>query len=149
MTDAKIPDDLKDDYRIWSTGKNVRPTAEEHIALIERIARLEQERDELRAQLADADFDFGGWRAIKTRLKQERDALALKVQRLSAPVNDDAFDLLMRIVGKLHAILPIVDGFIALQAVRSGNANIYNGPSLEQELKEADALIAERKEPKS
>ena len=76
----------------------------------------------------------------------ERDALALKVQRLSAPVSDDAFDLLMRIVGKLHAILPIVDGFIALQAVRSGNANIYNGPSLEQELKEADALIAARKE---
>lgn len=65
--------------------------------------------------------------------------------RVSDVFDGAAFDLLKRLVDKLHVIIPIVDEFIQLQAIRSGNMNIYDGPSIEQELKEADALLQSRR----
>jgi hypothetical protein len=44
---TQIPNDLRYAHRIFSTGKNVRPTAEAHVKLIERIATLTAERDAL------------------------------------------------------------------------------------------------------
>jgi hypothetical protein len=47
--------------------------------LIERIARAE-------TQVAEADFNFGGWRAIKKRLEAQVAALTEQLRVLSQPV---------------------------------------------------------------
>ena len=54
---SKIPEDLKDQHRIFSTGKNVRPTAEEHVKLIERIARLEADNERLSAPVSGEEMN--------------------------------------------------------------------------------------------
>ena len=54
MTDERvpaIPSDLQALHRVFSTGKNVRPTAEECVKLIERIAALEAANADLTAQV--------------------------------------------------------------------------------------------------
>lgn len=50
-TELVIPEDLKEQHRIFSTSKNVRPTAEEYVLLIERVARREQQNKKLRNAL--------------------------------------------------------------------------------------------------
>jgi trans-2-enoyl-CoA reductase len=75
-------------------------------------------------------------------VKAENDKLRAALAQVTG--SDAAFDLLKRIVDKLKVAMPILDSFVTLLAIRSNNPNIYNGPSLEQELKDADALIAAR-----
>lgn len=49
--------------------------------------------------------------------------------------------LLTRFHDKLTIILPKVDSFIVLQAVRSGNNSIYDGPTIAQEMEDAKKLL--------
>jgi len=60
VSEMKVPEDLKDQHRIYSTGKNVRPTAEEHVNLIERIAKLEAENAALKATVERMDVSLAG-----------------------------------------------------------------------------------------
>lgn len=100
---------------------------------------------ELRAENLRLKTAYEQQHEIVLRKGEELLDLEAMVERLK---DGQDFKLLKRIVEKLHIALPIVDRFISLQAIRSGNNNLYDGPSLEQELKEADALIAARAQPK-
>jgi hypothetical protein len=41
-SELQIAEDLKNQHRIFSTGKNVRPTAAEYVKVIERTSLAEQ-----------------------------------------------------------------------------------------------------------
>jgi hypothetical protein len=43
MTEQRIAEDLREEYRIWTTSKNARPTAEAYVALIERLSKAEEQ----------------------------------------------------------------------------------------------------------
>ena len=85
MDEVKIPKGLRELYAdcLADDSRAMRTTTSKFMAeLIERIVRAE-------AQVAEADFNFGGWRAIKKRLEAQVAALTeqLRVQR--QPVSDE------------------------------------------------------------
>ena len=171
MSELKIPDDLNTRYKLAKAQLALLPSidddinelflgtryqCEEVIQLIERIAALEAERTDWKNGAAMEEEEFQDICASENirpstccqpkycRLAPFHEIKLLRrvIDALKAPVSDEAFDLLKRIVDKLHIALPIVDNYIVLQSLRMGAK--YDGPSLEQELKEADALIAAR-----
>jgi hypothetical protein len=84
-----IPEDLKDAYRVFSTGKNARPTASEYVLLIERIARLESERDAYKRGLEAHAKEADALEQENAALKLENEQLKVQIERVSAPVSDE------------------------------------------------------------
>jgi len=102
--------------------------------------------DSILSKIVDAEIGM-----VPEDILRGIEALMVENNRLRAALDkatgaNAAFDLLKRIVDKLKVAMPILDSFVTLQAIRSGNMNIYDGPSLENEMKEADALIAARRD---
>ena len=60
---AEIPEDLITEHRIFSTGKNVRPTADDYVKLIERIAKAEAAISTSNANVAAAQDEIAKLRA--------------------------------------------------------------------------------------
>ena len=81
-----------------------------------------------------------GWERAANRIAQEMMWDAVIRYRLDY---DKVTDLLKRLVDKLDVILPKVDSIIGLQVIRAGR-QIYDGPNIEQEMKEAKELLKER-----
>ena len=76
MDEVKIPKGLRELYAdcLADDSRAMRTTTSKFMAeLIERIVRAE-------AQVAEADFNFGGWRAIKKRLEAQVAALKKHLQ---------------------------------------------------------------------
>ena len=76
MDEVKIPKGLRELYAdcLADDSRAMRTTTSKFMAeLIERIVRAE-------AQVAEADFNFGGWRAIKKRLEAQVAALKKQLQ---------------------------------------------------------------------
>ena len=76
MDEVKIPKGLRELYAdcLADDSRAMRTTTSKFMAeLIERIVRAE-------AQVAEADFNFGGWRAIKKRLEAQVAALTEQLQ---------------------------------------------------------------------
>ena len=76
MDEVKIPKGLWELYAdcLADDSRAMRTTTSKFMAeLIERIVRAE-------AQVAEADFNFGGWRAIKKRLEAQVAALKKQLQ---------------------------------------------------------------------
>ena len=76
MDEVKIPKGLWELYVdcLADDSRAMRTTTSKFMAeLIERIVRAE-------AQVAEADFNFGGWRAIKKRLEAQVAALRKQLQ---------------------------------------------------------------------
>jgi hypothetical protein len=151
-----IPEDLRESYAIaqkvaagkgWCGG---RLTAAGIVNLIERIAalearlaRMETEHVETKNLLKIAEQRLASTMEVRDQYRRERDALEA---RLASATEAEA--LLFRMTEKLNVAVPILDRFVAFEAVRSDNPKIYDGPSIEEELKEANALIQRRKESK-
>lgn len=64
-----------------------------------------------------------------------------EVKDLLRKERDEARNLLRRFVDKLEVALPKIDSIISLQAIRHSNPNFYDGPSLEDEMREAKELL--------
>jgi len=82
VDEVKIPKGLRELYAdcLADDSRAMRTTTSKFMAeLIERIVRAE-------AQVAEADFNFGGWRAIKKRLEAQVAALTEQLRLLSQPV---------------------------------------------------------------
>jgi chromosome segregation ATPase len=76
VDEVKIPKGLRELYAdcLADDSRAMRTTTSKFMAeLIERIVRAE-------AQVAEADFNFGGWRAIKKRLEAQVAALTEQLQ---------------------------------------------------------------------
>jgi len=76
VDEVKIPKGLRELYAdcLADDSRAMRTTTSKFMAeLIERIVRAE-------AQVAEADFNFGGWRAIKKRLEEQVAALTEQLQ---------------------------------------------------------------------
>jgi len=76
VDEVKIPKGLRELYAdcLADDSRAMRTTTSKFMAeLIERIVRAE-------AQVAEADFNFGGWRAIKKRLEAQVAALKKQLQ---------------------------------------------------------------------
>ena len=76
MDEVKIPKGLRELYAdcLADDSRAMRTTTSKFMAeLIERIVRAE-------TQVAEADFNFGGWRAIKKRLEAQVAALKKQLQ---------------------------------------------------------------------
>jgi len=76
VDEVKIPKGLRELYAdcLADDSRAMRTTTSKFMAeLIERIVRAE-------AQVAEADFNFGGWRAIKKRLEAQVAALKKHLQ---------------------------------------------------------------------
>jgi hypothetical protein len=95
MSELKIPDDLRELYDACKAVKKSVPglwiphAAPRVIELIERIARLEQERDALRAQLAGLQTLSDSYKSnYGSALDRERIHLA-QLAAVTAPVTDE------------------------------------------------------------
>jgi hypothetical protein len=78
VDEVKIPKGLRELYAdcLADDSRAMRTTTSKFMAeLIERIVRAE-------AQVAEADFNFGGWRAIKKRLEEQVAALEAQLKAL-------------------------------------------------------------------
>ena len=77
MDEVKIPEDLTVHHKATKANRhNVGTWSDMFVrGLIERIAHAE-------AQVAEADFNFGGWRAIKKRLEAQVAALEAQLTRI-------------------------------------------------------------------
>jgi len=76
VDEVKIPKGLRELYAdcLADDSRAMRTTTSKFMAeLIERIVRAE-------TQVAEADFNFGGWRAIKKRLEAQVAALKKQLQ---------------------------------------------------------------------
>ncbi len=81
MDEVKIPKGLRELYAdcLADDSRAMRTTTSKFMAeLIERIVRAE-------TQVAEADFNFGGWRAIKKRLEKQVAALQLRLEKVKKP----------------------------------------------------------------
>jgi len=80
-------------------------------------------------------------RAREERERRERDVEFWKTAKRDADAYNAVLrDLLGRMYAKLRVALPKVDAIISLAAVRA-RRDMYDGPSLAQEMKDVEALM--------
>ena len=81
-------------------------------AIVDNYESMRKENKTLKAQLAEADFDFGGWRAIKARLEKELEDAQREKHKIRAMLTENenlAFRYKQQVERLLIAAQAVID----------------------------------------